>query len=139
MAFTEVLKGWKTHMRKMVTAIFAMVLLGMTVLLPNSVSAAPAGIGPMEATGCNGNVCMFLSTPSGGRVYIQAWARNTSFEGNFDLVGPGGLYRHGDTKRWYAGSHPNRQEWDVPAVVGKYCVSGWENGQRIGYPCLSIR
>jgi hypothetical protein len=92
----------------------------------------------MSATGCNGNVCMFLSTPSGGGVYIQAWARNTSFYGNFDLVGPGGLYRHGSTQWWYAGSHPNVQQWNESAVVGKYCVSGWDNGTRIGYPCLSI-
>lgn len=125
-------------MGKIAGTIVSAMLVGMGLLLPAPASAAPAEIVPMQATGCNANVCMFLSTPSNGTVYIQAWARSTNFYGNFDLTGPAGLYRHGSTQTWFAGDHPNVQQWNESAVVGKYCVSGWENGNRIGFPCLNL-
>jgi hypothetical protein len=123
---------------KTAATVTAAVLAGTCLLSPAPANAAPAGVVPMSATGCNSNVCMFLSSPSNGRVYIQAWAHNSTFYGNFDLTGPNGLYRHGSTQTWYAGSHPNVQQWDEAAVVGKYCVSGWRDGTRIGLPCETV-
>ncbi|WP_424534812.1 hypothetical protein ACOZ38_32070 [Sphaerisporangium viridialbum] len=93
-----------------------------------------------DALGCNGNVCMYLSTPQNGTVYVQAYPQSGSFYGNFDLTGPNGLYRHGPTQWWYNGAFQPKQQWTaIPAVVGKYCVSGWDNGKRIGLPCESIK
>lgn len=125
-------------MRKTVATAIAVVLSGIFTLSSTPANAAPSGVKPMDADGCNGNVCMYLSDVTNGEVYIKAWAYRYDFDGNFDLTGPGGLYRHGPTRRWYARKVPNVTEWYVPAVVGRYCVSGWRNGERIGYPCLSL-
>ncbi|MEU8272621.1 hypothetical protein AB0B89_36415 [Sphaerisporangium sp. NPDC049002] len=93
-----------------------------------------------DALGCNGNVCMYLSTPKNGTVYVEAYPQHGSFYGNFDLTGPNGLYRHGSTQTWTNGAFEPNQVWTgIPAVVGKYCVSGWDHGQRIGLPCESIK
>ncbi|MEZ0076120.1 hypothetical protein ABH927_005496 [Planotetraspora sp. GP83] len=111
----------------------------MATTLVSGVLFAGASASQADALGCNGNVCMYLSTPRNGTVYVQAYPQHGSFYGNFDLTGPNGLYRHGPTQTWTNGAFQPKQEWTgIPAVVGKYCVSGWDHGTRIGLPCESI-
>ncbi|WP_214105900.1 hypothetical protein [Acrocarpospora catenulata] len=113
--------------------------MAMATTLVSGMLFAGASSAQADALGCNGNVCMYLSTPKNGTVYVQAYPKSGSFYGNFDLVGPLGLYRHGATRTWKNGAFEAKQEWTgIPAVVGKYCVSGWVNGTRIGYPCENI-
>jgi hypothetical protein len=82
---------------------------------------------------------MHVTTPSRGKITITAWAHTSSFYGNFDLTGPGGLYNHGGTKTFYSGSSPTIYTFaNLPAVVGKYCVLGWSGGALIGKPCETV-
>lgn len=93
----------------------------------------------MAAQGCNGDVCMFLSTPSAGKVYVQAWAYNQTFTGHFQLTGPNGLSRNSTVGEWIGGKVNYYTFSNIPATVGKYCVTGWTTKlQNIGRPCESI-
>jgi hypothetical protein len=87
-----------------------------------------ATIQPYAATGCSSNVCLYLSTPLGGTVYIQAWARSTTFSGYFKLQTPYGSFVS-STNTWLGGKG-NFYQWSgLPAVVGQYCVSGYNMSQ----------
>ena len=93
---------------------------------------------PYSAQGCNGDVCIYLSTPSGGHVYIQAWAYSQSFYGYFHLSGPNGLSKNSSTKTWIGGKG-NYYQWNgITATVGKYCITGYSYGKNIGKPCENI-
>ena len=100
---------------------------------------------PLDSSPCNGDVCMYLSTPSShGYVYIQACANNTTFYGHFQLVGPG-VDKYTGNQSWYPGygycaGSTNYYQWSgVKAIVGQYCVTGkTPQGQVLGHPCASI-
>jgi hypothetical protein len=93
--------------------------------------------GPDDAQGCSIDTCMYLSTPSNGHVYINAWAYDQSFYGYFVLTGPNGLKKTSPTETWYAGGA--HYTWsNIPAVVGQYCVQGKSGSLNEGKPCENI-
>lgn len=76
------------------------------------------------ATGCSDlRVCMYLSTPSNGHVYVQGWADHVSMTGYMTLTGPNGFKSRSATIYWKA-DKGNYEQWNnVSAVVGQYCVT----------------
>src|SRR5262245_46704359 len=68
-----------------------------------TVHMASAGIKPHAAQGCTGDVCMYLSNPSSGTVYVQAWAYNKNFYGHFELTRDGKFVANSYENTWYAG------------------------------------
>jgi hypothetical protein len=94
---------------------------------------------PFSASGCTNNVCMYLSTPSGGTVYIQGWAWKHNFTGHFHLSGPG-ISSDSATTTWIAGGS-NWNQWNgVSAVVGQYCIGGYAtDGSYEGTACENIK
>lgn len=129
--------------RKASIALGASVIALLTgALAPNAMAAtktAPtahthaAGLGksavPFDATGCNGDVCMYLSTPSGGEAYVHAWAYSTTYYGFFILTGPDSLWRESATKTWYGGGDYGTTAnfgGNFAAVVGQYCVTFYQ-------------
>jgi hypothetical protein len=75
-----------------------------TLALVSGGTANAATVHPMSATGCNNNTCMYIAGNSGGDVLVQAWARNTTFTGHFNLTGPSGFSQvTGLTATWQAG------------------------------------
>ncbi len=145
---------WKGRRGVFLAGLAAALSLGGSVAATTPASAATTHVAtarvavvnprtPLSAQGCNGDTCMFLSTPSGGEVYIQAWAYDVTFYGHFQLTGPNGLNKKSYDGTWYAGK-TNYYQWnEIPAVVGQYCVTGWtknSNGTytQNGRPCESI-
>lgn len=115
-------------------------LAGLALTAAGSSPLLDATPARADATGCNRNVCMYLSTPRDGKVYIEAWADDSCFDGNFDVTGPGGLYIHHGPQRFCPGDRPYPLDRfvDIPAVVGKYCVKGWSNNKVVGNPCENV-
>lgn len=93
---------------------------------------------PFAAQGCSGDVCIYLSSPSGGAVYVQAWAYSSSFYGYFHLSGPNGLSTNSSTITWIGGKGNYNQWSEISAVVGQYCVTGYSYGEEIGKACESV-
>jgi hypothetical protein len=122
-------------------AVVAALGLGSTVAAPathaRDVLDTTAMV-PVAAQGCNGDACMFLSTPSGGKVYVKAWAYDQTFTGHFHLSGPNGLSRNSPVEQWIGGGVNSYTFSDIPAVVGQYCVTAIHNGVNIGRPCESV-
>ena len=93
---------------------------------------------PLDSQGCAGDTCMYLSSPSKGYVYIQAWAYHTGFSGYFHLTGPLGLSKDSSTGSWQAGKGNYYTFSNIPGVVGQYCVTGWSGTINEGTPCESV-
>ncbi len=105
-----------------------------------AVQAAPPStqpVIPLTARGCGGDVCMYLSTPSGGYVYVQAWAYDVGFHGHFHLVGPDGITQNSPAGTWPAGG-TRYTFYTVPAIVGTYCVTGWSGTIDEGTACEAL-
>lgn len=124
-------------------AAIGLIFAGLVLALPNAQasatathqSASPAS--PFTASGCAGDTCMFLSTPSGGHVRIQAWPENSpGWHGHFHLTGPNG-YSKNSPATTYSPSHRYTFK-TVPATVGKWCVTGWSGTINEGEPCENI-
>lgn len=112
--------------------VIAVALL-TSVAIPSESQAAQTNttktptIQPYAAQGCSGDTCIYLSTPSGGTVYVQGWAYSTDFYGYFRLTTPSGTYYSG-THTWLGGKG-NWIEWSgLSAIVGQYCVTGFTSG-----------
>ena len=99
--------------------------------------AAPGGaVRPLSAQNCEQNTCMYLSTPSGGTVYISGWINTSGFTGWFQLTGPGFSYTSPTT---YRAPGVGVKWTSIPAVVGQYCITGdsiYSGGQ--GKVCENI-
>lgn len=101
-------------------------------------TVASHAVVPFSAQGCGGNACMYLSNPSGGYVYIDAWAYNTTFYGHMDLTRNGTVFRRTANRNWNAGG-PAYRFTKVSAIVAQYCVVGWTStGGFEGRACESI-
>jgi hypothetical protein len=128
--------------RRAAVAVAGTAMLGLGTLAAASPASAsaPQTVKPLASSGCNGDVCISLSTPSGGKVSVHGWAYNTNFYGHFELTGPNGLVKN-STQKWYyaGGAGPT---WSVAAVVGQYCMTGWEyyggHYYNIGRPCENV-
>jgi hypothetical protein len=124
----------------------ALSLGGLAAAAPASASAAT---GPaanpkisLHAQGCAGDVCIYLSTPSSnGYVFIQAWAYDASFDGHFEITGPGGRVNYSPNAIWPAGEVAY-QDNGIRAIVGQYCAIAWAyvggTWHNIGRACESI-
>jgi hypothetical protein len=106
-----------------------------------TISNAPVPASTQASQGCNGDICISLSTPSGGKVSIKAWAYTSNFKGFFEFDGPNGYIKSSPTETWTAGG--TGYTISITAVVGQYCISGIaieSNGGEVdnGYPCESV-
>lgn len=107
----------------------------LAAVLLSAMAAAPSA--SAAASGCSGDVCQSLTTPSGGTVYIRTWANTSTFYGYFTLTGPGGLHKQSATQTWNAGGTGWGQT--VAAIVGQYCSTGYSTtlGQ-VGNICHNV-
>ena len=107
------------------TGAIALALTAAALAGAGSASAVPAAVHPAGST-CSGDVCMYLSAPSGGKLYVQGSAYTTSFRGYLRLTGPAGVpTTDSPVATWQAGG-VNYYEFDnVPALSGYYCVAGY--------------
>ena len=107
----------KTNFRKIwaIGAIFASLLAAV---------ALPATSAYASATGCTSlRLCMYLSTPSNGHVYVQGWADHIGTTGYMTLTGPNGLNSKSSSE-YFKADKGNWWQWNnVPSVVGRYCVT----------------
>jgi hypothetical protein len=137
-----------TRVRRITTvAATGAAALGVGVALavaPASAATAPAAsVRPLASSGCAGDACISLTTPSGGKVSVHAWAYDAEFYGHFEVTGPDGLLKNSPTSgaQWFyaGGSGPT---WSVNAVVGQYCVTAWKyyGGQTtsLGRACENV-
>jgi hypothetical protein len=129
--------------RLIVSAVSLILIAFLGVATPSIAGATPTQVsqspgGPPSSQGCGGDVCMFLSSPSGGYVYVQGWPYSTGFYGDFELTGPHGLDRFSSTQSWPAGGGTRARFNNVNAVVGQYCVTGWSGTINEGKACESI-
>lgn len=101
----------------------------------------PAQSAFAAAEGCTDlRVCIYVSTPSNGHVYVEGWADHASMTGYMTLTGPDGLKSKSSTRYWES-DRRNWAEWNnVRAVVGQYCItfqetdsfeSSWKACERI--------
>lgn len=110
----------------------------LSIVAPLAGTTADASlINPDSAQGCSGNTCMYLSTPSGGTVYVDAWAHSTSFYGHWELVTPAGTY-NSPAETWTASPSDEYQWSSLTADVGSYCVTGWSGSNNLGTACESV-
>lgn len=130
-------------MKKLFAGTSALIMVIMvSVVTPSVAQAAQPDIGtkapsiqPYAAQGCHANTCMYLSTPSGGTVYIQGWAYDTSFYGYFRFTTPSGTF-YSATQTWFGGRGNYAQVSNIPAIVGQYCVTGFTStGSSQGTAC----
>ena len=129
-------------MKKLITIWLGVFLAGaMTIVMPSVAGAAPAptgnSVGPLSAESCGGDMCMYLSTPSGGTVYVKAWPYTFGFYGHFELVAPSGTY-NSPAASYPAGLTGAYTFNNIPAVVGPYCVTGWSGSVNEGTVCNSV-
>jgi hypothetical protein len=133
-------------MKKMVLPIVGTILIAMLgVVSPSiagasAISTSSASVLPPDAQGCGGDVCMYLSTPSGGTAYVQAWVLNSpGWYGYFHLTGPHNLSMYSATRSWPGGKPAGGYAtFNISAVVGTYCVTGWSGADNEGTACESI-
>lgn len=132
-------------MKKLLASASALTIAIMiSIAMPSVSQAAPLGttsvalIQPYAAQGCSGDTCMYLSSPSGGTVLIQAWAYSANFYGYFVLSAPSGTY-YSATQTWLGGKG-NYALWSgIPAIVGPYCVTGYTStGTFEGTACENV-
>ncbi|WP_405579684.1 hypothetical protein [Streptomyces sp. NBC_01190] len=91
----------------------------------------------MSATGCNNNVCIYVSGNAGGTILVQAWARNTTFTGYFHVTWPSGS-RNSATQTWI-GSKGNYYSTSFTSPAGTVCAQGIANGGAAqGNPCEGV-
>lgn len=103
-----------------------------------SITTGKVSVQPYAAQGCSVNTCMYLSTPSGGTVFIQGWAYNTSFYGYFRFTTPSGTF-YSATQTWLGGKENYAQVSNVLAIVGQYCVTGFTSaGSNLGTACENV-
>lgn len=110
-----------------------------TVVTAASVAAltltAPAA--NASASGCNGDVCIYLSDPSGGKVSVRGWAYNRTFYGRFHLTGPDGISQYSIWNTNHAGAAGHT--FTAAAIVGQFCITAQEYGVgNIGTACENV-
>lgn len=102
---------------------------------------------PLQASGCSGDACIWLGTPSNGLVTIHGCAWKTPFYGHIQLSGPSGtgLPANSSTKIWASTSHycaPGSGDQyfskTVSAVAGQYCSTSWNGGSYDGTACETV-
>ena len=104
----------------------ATVTAAAAALIPATTAGAqsPTIMRPASATGCASNVCIYVAGNAGGTVLVQAWARNTSFNGYFTLNAPSSINRNSPTQTWQ-GQKGNYWSTSVSnAPGGTYCITG---------------
>lgn len=112
------------NIRMLQTAGFGIAAVSATLLLAAPAQASTHLVQPRSATGCSGNVCMYIAGNAGGTVLVQAWARNTSFNGSFNLTGPNNVNQTSPNQTWQ-GQKGNYWSTSVGnAGSGTYCVTG---------------
>lgn len=101
-----------------------------------------SGVHPLHATGCSGDVCIYLGDPSGGTVEVKAWASVYQFYGSFDLISEYSGTKTAGPQTWYAGGTTNTANYAYayfPAIYGSFCVKGYDpQGTSYGEACEYI-
>src|SRR5450759_1968851 len=86
-------------LRQKVAAAWALpvALVGLTAIMsaiPANAATAANGqsVAPAFAIICSGDVCAQTKSkdPTSGLANVKEWANNTTFNGHFELAGPGG-------------------------------------------------
>jgi hypothetical protein len=114
--------------------------VGVALAVAPASAATAASVRPLASSGCAGDACISLTTPSGGKVTARGWAYDAKFYGHIELTGPDGLLKNSGTGWYYAGGAG--ASWSVNAVVGQYCITAWQyyGGQTtsLGRACENV-
>ncbi|MBC3840931.1 hypothetical protein GXW82_13620 [Streptacidiphilus sp. 4-A2] len=106
--------------------------------LPAQADTTTAVVRPMEAEGCNSNICIQVTGGAGGTVQVIGWAKSTTYTGTLSLTGPNGS---GTTSSgtWLQ-NKDNDKIWNVVnAPAGTYCASGTStSGTHEGTACEGV-
>jgi hypothetical protein len=99
---------------------------------------AIGGVQPDTSSGCNGDVCIYLTNPDPGILIVEVWAYDSNFYGHFQITGAD-TYADGNTptQEWYGGG-ANGTIWGVESASpnGQVCATAWSNsGGNIGKAC----
>src|SRR5450755_4299527 len=104
-------------LRQKVAAAWALpvALVGLTAIM-SAIPAIPANaataangqsVAPAFAIICSGDVCAQTKSkdPTSGLANVKEWANNTTFNGHFELTGPGGCGEvfNSPTRTWHGG------------------------------------
>lgn len=109
--------------------------VGTPSLAGATTTANPGSASPDSAQGCSGDTCLYLSTPSGGTVYVVGWPYDASFYGHFELAVPGGGVYNTSAQTWTPGTS-DAYEWSgLTATIGQYCVTAWTGDDNLGTAC----
>ena len=120
----------------------AIVILVISALAPivvpiSAQAATNASVVPLSAQSCTAHVCMFLSTPSAGKVTVEGWPYDIGFYGHFQLTTPGANY-NSPSGSWSQGLAGMYTFTNIPAIVGQYCIIGWSGTINEGRVCNSV-
>lgn len=129
-------------MKKLMLLPIGLALAGLvSVAVPSLAGATaptPGSFSPDSGQGCSGDACIYLSTPSGGTVYVLAWPYNVSFYGHFELTVPSGTQYNTAAKTWTPGTSDEYEWSNLTASVGQYCVTAWSGTTSLGTACESV-
>src|ERR1700722_14693525 len=86
-------------------------------IIPGVIGTA-FGVMPLTSTGCNGDVCIYLTNPSPGVLLIEVWAYDANFYGHFQITGADtDADGNTDTQEWYGGG-ANGSVWAYESPSG---------------------
>ena len=93
---------------------------------------------PPTSSGCSGDVCIYLTNPSPGDLYVEVWAYDANFYGHFQITGADtDADGNTTTQEWYAGG-ANGTTWAVESAspAGQVCATAWSStGSNLGKAC----
>ena len=112
---------------------------GVTPPLVQGAGAAPGfGVQPDTSSGCSGDVCIYLTNPSPGVLFIEVWAYDANFYGHFQITGADtDADGNTNTQEWYGGA-ANGTAWafESPSPNGQVCATAWTStGSDLGKAC----
>ena len=128
----------KSRLKLTSAAIVLITLASLGIANASLTSSGSSSVIPFDATGCSSNICIYLSTPSSGTVYVQGWARSTSFYGALVVTTPT-ISATSPIQNWLGSKGNYFQVNGISAIVGQYCVAGYTSGGTFeGKACESV-
>lgn len=121
-----------------IAAIAAGAATAVLGAVPAQADTTTAVVRPMEAEGCNSNICIQVTGSTGGTVQVIGWAKSTTYTGTMTLTGPNGLSTT-SSGTWLQ-NKDNDKIWNVgDAPGGTYCASGTStSGTHEGTACETV-
>ena len=106
--------------------------------IPAVVAAVASGVHPDTASGCSGDACIYITNYSGGVLFVEVWAYDSTFYGHFQITGADtDADGNTPTQTWYAGGSGG-SAWAIESYSppGQVCATAWSSSnQDLGKAC----